>query len=197
MHKIASFTDKECIIEAMVRTTISLPDDLHERTEALNVSELARRGIEKRLSAPRHLFNTNRRFLPDDEDGTAIYAEGMVATYGDREEYGSLVASVRRGDGVLSYVNDDGVRAFGWALADGDDDPVSPDDRLFYPPSSDVDEYHVPVYWDVVLPPGSGIGPEVLERIAGRPIYSSAYASLDPGDRPDVLLDVLVGRSRQ
>lgn len=181
----------------MTRTTISIPDDLHERAEALNVSEIAQRGIERRLAGPRHLFNTNDRFLPGDVDGTRIYAEGVVATYDDREEYGSLVAEVERHDGVLSYVNDDGVRAYGWALADGDDRPVDPEDRLFYPPDSDVDEYHAPVHWAVVLPPGRGVGADAVERITGRPAYSSTHAALDPDDRPDLLLDVLRGRSRR
>jgi len=170
------------------RTTITLPDELAEKAEAINTSEAARDGIRNECGAPGYYwFNSNRARLPD--RGLRALINGVVATYDTEQQ----VEHLQFGDRVFLYVNDVGVVACGWVTADGTAEPV-PDVRKLYP-TLDKEEYHADVYWDRVLPPQDAIDSQEVVAIANYPVHGSGtFTSIDSelGERLWSLLD---GRS--
>ena len=184
----------------MARTTVSLDDEKQEQAKAagLNISQLTREAIDQRLRLPdHHMVNTNQSNLPGDATGTAIYAEGVVATYGPKDPFGEHLENIERRDWVHSYQNGAGVRAAGIVLEDGTSDPVAPEDMIFHSASSNANEYHVPVRWQVVVEERSAVTSDEIDHICGRPLYASTYNEVQDDDNPELLLDVLFGRDQR
>lgn len=189
----------------MARTTVSIDDDLiqHAKDEGINVSQVTRTALKETLNAPtHHLFNTNEDNLPSGQTGAGVYGHGVVATFADSnypdhvDRYGGHIGKIEAGDRIYSWENDYGLRAVGFALEDGDSDPIPPEHRLFHSPSSDIDEFHAPVKWVAVLDRTDAITAEEIRRVSGRPVYGSGtYAPLNDDDFPGLLWDIVVGRA--
>jgi hypothetical protein len=190
----------------MARTTVSLPDDLHERIKNadITVSKVLQDALRSRLSDPtHHLVNTNEEYLPSGQTGAGVYGHGIVATFAnenndeDVETYGGHIDAIESGDRIYSYENDVGVRAFGIALEDGDSEPVPREHRLFHPSDDNTHEFHVPVHWVAVLEREDAITTDEIEQITGHPAFArGARAELDVDKHyPELLRDVILGRA--
>jgi hypothetical protein len=190
----------------MARTTVSLPDGLHERAQAadVTVSSVLRDALEDRLKAPNHHFlNTNEDNLPDGQTGAGVYGHGVAATFADADapddidEYGGHIGAIDAGDRIYSFQNEVGLRGFGIALEDGNAEPVPPEHRLFHPQDADTHEFHVPVYWVAVLSPESAVKPDEIKRITGHPVWGrGTKPELNPEKHhPNLLRDVILGRA--
>lgn len=146
-----------------------------------------------------HIINTNAQHL--DDDGTKIYREGKVVTYGP-EKFGQKLTNVNPGDGVLSYVSKSevdysgGFKAFGIARAPYDGVPTEGDKRT-YPNDGHEFEYHVPVTWIAVLPDNRTVTISEKRRFVGeQPTDTKIKArnqDLRHGCR--LLAEVMLGRS--
>lgn len=190
----------------MARTTVSLPDDLHERVKSadITVSKVVQEALRSRLMEPtHHLLNTNEEHLPDDQTGAGVYGHGIAATFaneGDQEhieEYGGHIGAIEAGDRIYSYENSVGIRAFGIALEDGDSDPVPREHRLFHPSGDNTHEFHVPVRWIAVLESEDAITVDEIEQITGHPAFArGTRAELNVEKHyPKLLRDVILGRA--
>lgn len=129
-----------------------------------------------------HLLNTNRGHLPDGNDGTAIYEQGVAATYGDREEYGSYLAEMAEGDYIISYVNGVGYRAVGKVLSEWDGQEVTDESKWIDP--EDHGEYHIDVQWETVVDEANAIsdteGNKLLEYSEDAPVNYTHKPVKDP-----------------
>ncbi len=96
-----------------------------------------------------YLLNTNSSHLPDGNDGTQIYEHGIAATYGDRDDYGSLLEDLEPGDTIISYVSGQGYRAVGKVTDEWDGEPIEDTEAWIDP--YDNGEYHIDVEWERVL----------------------------------------------
>jgi hypothetical protein len=189
----------------MARTTVSVDDELIEQAKdaGINVSQVTRQALKDTLNAPiHHLFNTNERNLPNGQTGAGVYGHGVVATFADSnnpddvDRYGGYIGEIETADRIYSWENGPGLRAVGIALEDGSSDPVPPEHRLFHSASSDIEEFHAPVYWVAVLDRADAVSPDEIERVSGRPVYAGvAYRKLNDDDFPELLWDIVVGRA--
>lgn len=191
----------------MARTTISTDGDLIQRAkdEGINVSQVAREALKETLNEPtHHLFNTNEKNLPNGQTGAGVYGHGVVATFAnsnkpeDVEQYGGHIGEISAGDKIYSWQNGVGLRAVGFALEDGDSDPVPSEHRLFHSASSKIHEFHAPVHWVAVLDHSSALTPEEVKRVCDRPAYAGVTRrELNDDDYPKLLWDLVVGRANQ
>jgi len=190
----------------MARTTISLPEDLHEQVNEsdITVSKVVQEALRSRLIEPtHHLLNTNEEHLPDGQTGAGVYGHGIAATFANEdnqehiEKYGGHIGAIEAGDRIYSYENGIGVRAFGIALEDGDSDPVPREHRLFHPSDDNTHEFHVPVHWVAVLESEDAISVDEIEQITDHPAFArGARAVLDVEKHyPKLLRDVILGRA--
>lgn len=179
------------------RTTISIDADVLEqaRERNLNVSNVTERALIESLGEPQyHFVNTNVQGLPDGMDGTACYDNGVTATYGGRE-YGEKLADINRGDIIISWVKNVGVRAIGHAIAEWDGRSVDEDDPQRIAPSREG-EYHVPTRWEGILPERDAINAAEFRRITGRgSVPRKTRVTLAQKYNPQTVIDVVIGRA--
>lgn len=144
-----------------------------------------------------HWVNTNSGRLPDGAVGTEIYAHNVAATFGNYEEFGAHLENLSRGDLVFSYQNGVGVRSVGIVVGEFSGQAVEPSNMIFHSASSGANEYHVPVRWQVVLNEAAAVTHEEVEQICGRPVFATGtYTPMGDSDKPELLADVIYGRTR-
>jgi hypothetical protein len=87
------------------RANITLPEALKEQAnEGGNLSATIETALHEYFEeATIHYVNTNAQYVP--KDGCAIYENGVVATYGDKDPFGNYLKLISPGDGVVSYVS--------------------------------------------------------------------------------------------
>lgn len=181
------------------RTTISVDESLLEKAQSkgMNVSAVTEHALENKVERPQyHMLNTSKSWLDKRTEGevdtTVIYSEGVAAQFGGFDR----AVDIESGDYVISYVDGDGARAVGKALAEWREEPVNPEERIVLPIDHDEDEYHIPIYWFAVLSSGNGLSSSLLEEITGRPVYSSTHNPLSrEGDHAELIADAIVGRA--
>lgn len=180
------------------RTTVTVDERLLRRAKELdlNVSQELENALRKRIEdAQFHLINTNRSNLPNETDDTAIHKHGVAVTFGPRE-FGEKLDKIETGDWVVSYVNEQGARAAGRAIAEWSGRAVEPENRVILPPDSSISEYHLPVYWVGVLNERTAVAPSELEDIAGRPVWGGGtHVRLSRSDNPELIVDAILGRA--
>jgi len=153
------------------RANVSLSGDLKEKaSEGGSMSKTIERALQEHFEqAAIHYVNTNAQYVPG--DGCAIYENGVVASYGDKDPFGNYLEAISPGDGVVSYVSDGevsytgGARAFGIALAPWSGKAVPRGDQVY---DRDHAEYHVPVKWLGVLNERNVVSPPEIRQITGR-----------------------------
>jgi len=181
----------------MSRTTVTIDDEVKNEAQhkGMNISAIAEAAIEEKLTEHEYrLVNTNIQGLPEGLDGTEVYAENIAAAYGP-ERFGEQLAKIDQGDWIFSYRSEGvGIRAVGIALDDATAEPVDQEDRVIVPLDSEIEEYHVPVRWKIVLPEQNAITPEEVEAICHRPVYAGGTEHKITNDNPELLFDVMVGR---
>lgn len=184
------------------RASITLPTSLKEKVkENGNMSETIEQALERYFERSTiHYVNTNAQYVSG--DGTKIYSNGVVATYGD-ERFGESLRELKPGDGVVSYVSDSsvkydgGARAFGVVQAPWSGSRVPAEENLYNPGEEKSREYHVPVRWLGVLGERSTVSPEDIRTITGRKTPQRTLET--PGDEyqhgMQLLAEVILGRT--
>lgn len=129
------------------------------------------------------LLNSNSGNLPKGNDGTDIYDRNIAATYGDPDEYGTLLSNLEEGDTVISYVSGQGYRAVGTVTQEWDGDPVEDSDLWIDP--YDNGEYHIDVQWERVLGEEEAIGWKEGNRALGYPEDTPVNYTLKHVDDPE------------
>lgn len=181
------------------RAGITLPPELKDRAASEgSLSSTVERALAAYFDATRvHYVNSNAANV--DDDGTAVYDQGVVATYGDRE-FGESLSPLAPGDGVVSYVStsevdyDGGARAYGVVQAPWSGDAVPADTQVYDSPDS---EYHVPVNWLAVLGEADVVGPESVRTLTGRktPQHDVETPDEEYQHGMRLLAEVVVGRA--
>lgn len=182
------------------RANITLPESLKEQAvESGNLSKTIEQALHEYFEEVTiHYVNTNAQYVPN--DGSAIYENGVVASYGDKDPFGNYLKAISPGDGVVSYVSDGevpytgGARAFGIALAPWSREHVPPGDQVY---DRDHTEYHVPVKWLAVLDEEAVVSPEEIRQITGRktPQRTLETPNDEYQDGMERLAEVIVGRT--
>lgn len=182
------------------RTNITLPEDLKEHaSEGGNLSKTIEQALHEYFEEITvHYVNTNAQYVPG--DGCAIYENGVVASYGDKDPFGNYLKAISPGDGVVSYVSDGevpyagGARAFAIALAPWSGEAVPQRDQVY---DRDHTEYHVPVKWVAVLDEDDVVSPEEIRQITGRktPQRTLETPNGEYQDGVKRLAEVIVGRT--
>lgn len=105
-------------------------------------------GIKDDGWAGHWIFNTNETHAPSAYQ--RMFANNVIAIYGYENGPANLEGSTV-GQKVFAYVNSQGIRALGEIL----DSTVKPGSGIFLDEEGgqQPEEYHVPVTWQVVLPP--------------------------------------------
>lgn len=184
------------------RASITLPTSLKEKIkEDGNMSETIEEALERYFETSTiHYVNTNAQYVPG--DGTKVYSNGVVATYGDKR-FGESLQELKSGDGVVSYVSDSsvkydgGARAFGIVQAPWSGSKVPAEENLYNSGEEESQEYHVPVKWLGVLGEESTVSPGDIRTITGRKTPQRTLET--PGDEyqhgMQLLAEVILGRT--
>lgn len=182
------------------RANITLPEALKEQAnEGGNLSATIETALHEYFEeATIHYVNTNAQYVP--KDGCAIYENGVVATYGDKDPFGNYLKPISPGDGVVSYVSDGevpytgGARAFGIALAPWNRKSVPRPDQVY---DQDHTEYHVPMKWLSVLDKEDVVSPDEIRQITGRKTPQRTFETPndDYQDGMKRLAEIIAGRS--
>lgn len=146
------------------------------------------------------LINTNKKYLPDGNDGTDIFEEEVVATYDDggggkMEE----LSKVRKSDYVFSYLSSEGIIAFGIAVEDEPEKVEPGQEEAIQTLKQDAIkyEYHLPVEWLAVVYKSDAIDTNTRDlvsmRVSGRPL-NRTVVELEKDDNPELLADIIMGR---
>jgi len=196
----------ECVLDRFntmserERANITLPEGLKEQaSEAGSMSKTIEQALQEYFEqATIHYVNTNAQYVPG--DGCAIYENGIVVSYGDKDPFGNYLEAISPGDGIVSYVSDGevsytgGARAFAIALASWSRGAVPQGDQVY---DRDHDEYHVPVKWLAVLDEEGVVSPTEIRKITGRktPQRTRETPNDEYQEGMKRLAEVIVGRT--
>lgn len=182
---------------------MSIDRDVLEKVEELegegiqefNLSQIAERAIREEINQPDYYFwNDNQHRI--DGEATNAYDFGVIAAYGDEDDYGTQLDSPNVGDFVIGFQERTGAMGFGIVLEDSYRTiPEDASNRV----TEHLSEFHRRVKWIATVNKSEAVDISTIrqllnygEKYSPRGVTSKIRKS---SDKASLLKDVIKGRS--
>lgn len=182
---------------------MSIDRDILEKVEELegegvrefNLSRIAEGAIREEINRPDYYFwNDNQHRI--DGEATEVYDYGLMAAYGDEDDYGAQLDRPDVGDFVIGFQERTGAMGFGIVLEDSYRTiPEGADNRV----TDHSPEFHRRVKWIATIDKSEAVDIDAIrqlldygEKYSPRGVTSKIQKS---SDKASLLKDIIKGRS--
>jgi hypothetical protein len=166
-----------------------------EGTREFNLSKIAEEAIREEINRPDYYFwNDNQHRI--DGEATKAYEFGVIAAYGDEEDYGTQLDSPDAGDFIIGFQEQTGAMGFSIVLEDSYRTiSKGADNRV----TEHLPEFHRRVKWIATIDKSEAVEINTIRQLLD---YGKKYSPRGvtsklrkSSDKVSLLKDVIKGRS--